>query len=345
MRATDSATDAQKRWGYAVIERQVQHMSLLLEDLLDVSRIARGTLHLRKQSTDLQSIVSVALETARPVIESRHHRLVVELPPDLKLEADPLRLAQVFANLLTNAAKYTQPQGVIRFAAELVGEELIVRVADNGIGIAAEDLRGIFRMFAQVRSAQEQAQGGLGIGLALTKGLVEMHGGTIEATSPGPGKGSKFTVRLAAAEKSAAPSGRPCSQGERRPALSKRILVADDNRDAAESLAVLLRLEGHDVLLAHDGDEALRALAQSEAEVALLDLGMPRMTGYEVARRIRDSGNSCNVLLIAITGWGQESDRERARAAGFDHHLTKPIDIDQLLRLLRSDDSKVVAAP
>jgi signal transduction histidine kinase len=330
----EKATEAQKRWSNNVIERQVLHMSLLLDDLLDVSRITHGTLQLRKQRTDLKSIIGAAVETARPLIDERRHQLVVEIPDDLEVNADPLRLAQVLSNLLTNAAKYTAPNGSIRVEVTQHEGALAVNVEDNGIGIATEDLPKVFGMFAQVRSAQEHAAGGLGIGLALAKGIVELHGGHIEASSAGIGKGSRFTVRLPnqLASAAMAPALRAVRGGNGM--SNKRILLADDNRDAAESLAVLLRLEGHEVELAHDGHAALRSFAARCPDVALLDIGMPNANGYEVARRIRAAPEGRGVLLIAITGWAQDADKHESLAAGFDHHLTKPIEPDALIGLL-----------
>jgi CheY-like chemotaxis protein len=317
-----------------VIERQVQHMSLLLDDLLDVSRITHGTLQLRKQQTDLHSIVNAAIETARPLIDERRHQLHIDVPEDLQVNADPLRLAQVLSNLLTNAAKYTNPNGSIRIGGTVSGTELVISVEDSGIGIAADDLQKVFGMFAQVRSAQDHAAGGLGIGLALAKGIVELHGGRIEAESAGSGQGSRFTVRLpnmvtgVIVDK----GSRGFSGGHAAP--NKRILLADDNRDAAESLAIILRLEGHEVDLAHDGVAALRAFEKRRPDVALLDIGMPEANGYEVARRIRGAPDGADVLLIAITGWAQDADRAKSRAAGFDHHLTKPVEPGTLIGLL-----------
>jgi PAS domain S-box-containing protein len=331
---SEQATEAQRRWSHNVIERQVQHMSLLLDDLLDVSRITHGTLQLRKQQTDVQSMVSAAVETARPLIDERQHTLSVQVAPDLQVFGDPLRLAQVLSNLLTNAAKYTNPRGRIRVDAALAGDDLVVSVEDSGIGIAAEDLPRVFGMFSQVRAAQEHAGGGLGIGLALARGIVELHGGRIEAASGGTGQGSRFTMRLPGA------SVMPLEQPQRRPpvnghaAAGKRILLADDNRDAAETLAIILRLEGHDVELAHDGHAALRAYAEKQPQVALLDIGMPEADGYEVARQIRARPGGDAVLLIAITGWAQDADKAQSRDAGFDHHLTKPIEPEALIELL-----------
>ncbi|HEY6123621.1 MAG TPA: ATP-binding protein, partial [Steroidobacteraceae bacterium] len=337
----DAATDAQKRWSNTVIERQVQHMSLLLDDLLDVSRITHGTLQLRKQQTDLQSIVSAAVETARPLIDERRHHLVVNVPDDLQVNADPLRLAQVLSNLLTNAAKYTDPEGEIRVTAEQRDESLTMWVEDSGIGIATEDLPKVFGMFAQVRSAQEHAAGGLGIGLALAKGIVELHGGRIEAASAGAGKGSRFTVRLPNRIVSVAPASAVDAGRSMNGVSNKRILLADDNRDAAESLAILLRLEGHEVELAHDGQTALQSFAARRPDVALLDIGMPKANGYEVARRIRAEPDGAGVLLIAITGWAQDADKAESRAAGFDHHLTKPIEPETLMGLLDRVQEKI----
>jgi signal transduction histidine kinase/ActR/RegA family two-component response regulator len=341
----ETASEAQKRWSNNVIERQVQHMSLLLDDLLDVSRITHGTLQLRKQQTDLQSIVSAAVETARPLIDERRHQLIVEVHEDLQVHGDALRLAQVLSNLLTNAAKYTNPLGTIRVTGAQQGDELIVAVEDSGIGIAPEDLPKVFGMFAQVRSAQDHAAGGLGIGLALAKGIVELHGGRIEAASAGVGKGSRFTVRLPNSQASAAraPVVRAARNGGG--AAGKRILLADDNRDAAESLAIILRLEGHEVHLAHDGNSALRSFSQHRPDVALLDIGMPKTNGYEVARRIRATPDGDGVLLIAITGWAQDADKAESRAAGFDHHLTKPIEPETLLALLAEQEMGARAFP
>jgi CheY-like chemotaxis protein/two-component sensor histidine kinase len=317
-----------------VIERQVQHMSLLLDDLLDVSRITHGTLQLRKQNTDLQSILGAAVETARPLIDERHHQLTIELPEGLQVHADPLRLAQVLSNMLTNAAKYTAPKGSIRVRAGQHEGTLSISVEDTGIGIAAEELPKVFGMFAQLRSAQEHAAGGLGIGLALAKGIVELHGGRIEAASAGIGKGSCFTVHLPNPVTTAVAARAPAVVRAGNGQLQRRILLADDNRDAAETLAILLRLEGHEVELAHDGQAALRSYEAHRHDVALLDIGMPNANGYEVARQIRASPEGRNVLLIAITGWAQDDDRLESREAGFDHHLAKPIEPETLLRLL-----------
>jgi CheY-like chemotaxis protein/two-component sensor histidine kinase len=341
---SDRASEAQRRWGYSVIERQVQHMSLLLDDLFDVSRITRGTLSLRKRSVDLRDAVSGAVEVARPLIDSHHHQLIVETPHALVLDADPLRLSQILANLLTNAAKYTPPGGTIRLIAERHERTAMIRVEDTGIGLREEDMPRIFQMFSQATS-HEHSQGGLGIGLALTKGLVEMHRGTIEASSAGPGKGSVFIVRLPLGERISAASERAGVEPEPRSVLSRRVLIADDNRDAAESLAILLRFEGHDVVVACDGNAALRLFEAHAPDVAVLDIGMPLLDGYEVARRIRASANGAQVLLVAVTGWGQEKDRRETREAGFDHHLTKPVEPEAVSQLIQPKGRDTAARP
>jgi PAS domain S-box-containing protein len=333
--ASERASDVQKRWAYAVIERQVQHMSLLLDDLLDLSRITRGALSLRKQQVDLQEVVGAAVETARPLIEERHHQLVVDIPDALQFSCDPLRLSQVFANLLTNAAKYTPPGGAIRIVCERQERTVLVRVEDNGVGLSAEDVPRIFQMFTQAGASQGHTEGGLGIGLALTKGLVEMHGGGIQVQSAGSGHGCVFTVRLPIGEVvRAAPAAR-VEEHDARLNVARRVLVADDNRDGAETLATVLRLEGHDVAVAHDGPAALLMFERHQPDVALLDIGMPQLDGYEVARRIRARADGAHVLLVAVTGWGQEKDRRQSAAAGFDYHLTKPVEPDVLIRLIQ----------
>jgi CheY-like chemotaxis protein len=337
-----NSTEAQRRWSHAVIERQVQHMSLLLDDLLDVSRIGRGTLLLRKSRESLAAIIDTAIETARPLIEGKRHHLVKILPQAaVVLEIDPLRIAQVLGNLLANAAKYTDPGGQIRVTAQHDAEYFVIRVKDNGIGLSKEQQSQVFTMFSQVPAAMERSQGGLGIGLALARGLVELHGGTIEASSAGLGHGTEISVRLPNSCVSAA-------SDDRRPPftaaptavhrLNRRILIADDNVDAADSLAELLRLDGHEVHVAYDGAQALATFARVEPDAALLDVGMPQVSGLEVARAIRQRPAGRRATLIAVTGWGQERDRLVALEAGFDHHLTKPMlpeDIQHLLARVR----------
>ena len=330
---SSSATPEQKNWSHEVIARQVRHMSLLLDDLLDISRITRGTLELRKQRTELAAIVESAVETARPAIDAKRHRLIVELPRvAVHLEADPLRLSQVLSNLLTNAAKYTDPEGRLRLVSEVIGGDVVIRVIDNGIGISPEALPNIFQMFSQVKSVQDRSDGGLGIGLALSRGLISLHSGRLEAHSAGLGQGSEFSVHLPTSvpgtAKAMAPPAPVAAGGKQR-----RILVADDNIDAGESLAMLLRLDGHEVELATNGTDALQIFERTRPEVAILDIGMPGLSGYEVAQRIRGNGYK-DVLLIAVTGWGQDADKARAAEAGFDHHFTKPVEPAALSALL-----------
>jgi PAS domain S-box-containing protein len=331
------ATDAQKRWSHDVISRQVHHMSLLLDDLLDISRITRGKLELRTEMTELAAIVDAAVETARPIIEAKRHRFVAEIPDEpVMFAADPLRLAQVLSNLLTNAAKYTDPAGLIRLRASADAEGIMIIVSDTGVGMSPEAISRVFVMFSQVKSTQDRSEGGLGIGLALAKGLVELHGGVIEARSEGRGKGSEFIVRLPR-RKVADPRRAATLHPSDGKSAKRRVLIADDNRDAAESLAMLLRLEGHEVTVAHNGREALAIFSSLLPEVAVLDIGMPEIDGYEVARQVRQQSLGQAATLIAVTGWGQEADKARALAAGFNHHFTKPIEPEQLTRLLRSD--------
>jgi signal transduction histidine kinase len=332
-----AATDAQKRWSHDVIDRQVQHMSLLLDDLLDISRVTRGTLALRMQLTELATVIESAVETARPTIDTKRHHLSVDIPGEpVHFTADPLRVAQVLSNLLTNAAKYTDPEGDIRIIAYCEGENIVIRVADSGIGISAATLPRVFNMFSQVHSNTDRSEGGLGIGLSLAKGLIELHGGTIEADSGGLGCGSEFTVRLPWRTTAGKSQHTVTSASASQPARQRRILIADDNRDSAETLAALLRMEGHEVTSVHDGPVALSVFSELKPDVALLDIGMPGLTGYEVARKMRQSGPKVSLTLIAITGWGQDIDKERAFAAGFDHHLTKPVDPQRLVELLKA---------
>jgi signal transduction histidine kinase len=323
-----AASDAQKAWSHQVISRQVQHMSLLLDDLLDISRITRGTLELRRQRTQLTDIVASAVETARPAIDAKQHTLSVHLPhAPVPLDVDALRLSQVLSNLLTNVAKYTEAGGHVRIEAEIIGGEVLVRVIDDGMGIAPEAMPGLFTMFTQAHTAADAADGGLGIGLALSRGLMELHGGRLEAQSAGVGTGSQFTMRLPANVPlpPAAPEGDASAAPPEAPIRPRRVLVADDNVDAGESLAMLLRLDGHEVQLASNGPQAVELFERMKPEIAILDIGMPGLNGYEVATRIRQK--ACDaVMLIAVTGWGQEADKARAAASGFDHHFTKPVE-------------------
>jgi PAS domain S-box-containing protein len=332
---SQTATDAQKQWGHDVIQRQVRHMALLLDDLLDVSRITRGILMLRRRPTLLSAAVDAAIETVRPRLEARQHVLAVELPdPPVALDADPLRLAQVFANLLANAAKYSDERARILVHARRVGADVEVSVRDTGIGIAAPALPHVFDMFTRVQPVNGCSEGGLGIGLALTKGLVELHGGTIACHSEGVGRGSEFVVRLPCTVASALPATDvPLPEPRPRGTPTRRVLIADDNRDAALSLAMLLRSDGHEVTVVHDGAAALEAISTRDVQVAVLDIGMPRLDGYEVARAVRQRVGA-DVTLVALTGWGDRADRQRAHDAGFDHHFTKPVEPARIAGLL-----------
>jgi PAS domain S-box-containing protein len=327
-----AAEPAQVDWSLQVIDRQVGYMARLLDDLLDVSRIGRGSLELRMERIQLASAVADAVETARPLLESKRHALTVELADEpLWLDADPVRLAEIFANLLTNAAKYTDPHGRIHLQAQRAGADVIVAIRDNGIGINPEMRPWLFEMFSQARSARERSEGGLGIGLALVQGLTRLHGGTVEVSSAGVGQGSEFTVRLPLASIESAqraPAMPDAPRSGKGPPL--RVLIADDNLDSAESLAILLQLEGHEVRLASNGREAVSLATQFGPDVALLDIGMPEMSGYEAAAQIRAQLDGQSMMLVAITGWGQEQDKQYAARAGFDHHLTKPIDLAEL---------------
>jgi len=323
------------QWAQAVIQRQVKHMSWLLDDLLDVARITQGKLELRKSRVSLTNIVDAAVEAARPLLDEKRHHLIVDLPPEVAtLDADPLRLAQVVSNLLNNAAKYTDPGGRIELSARVESSAVRITVTDNGIGIPAQSLDRIFDMFAQIDSQSSRTEGGLGIGLALVKGLVELHGGTAEVASAGPGQGTEFTIHLPLPtdEVNGAQSG--AMAAALHSAKTRRVLIADDNKDAADSLGILFEIDGHEVRVAHGGHAAL-ALAQTfRPDVALLDIGMPELSGYEVAAALRKEPWGKAIYLIALTGWGQESDRRQSKEAGFDRHLTKPIDMEALLVVL-----------
>ena len=317
-----------------MMERQLAHMVRLIDDLLDVSRITRGKLQLRRERVALAPIVQAAIETSRPTIDAGRHALTVEVTADpIELEADATRLAQVVANLLSNAAKYTDPGGHITLTAARDGDQVVIAVRDDGIGIAAEHLPGLFEIFFQVSPAIERSQDRLDIGLSLVRGLVELHGGTVHARSDGPGRGSEFTVRLPIA--AAHPLRSPAAEegGAASLGAARRVLIVDDNVDAAETLAMVLELDGHRVDVAHDGPRGLRLAEEARPEVVLLDIGLPKMNGYEVARHIRRQPWGAAMTLVAVTGWGQEDDKRRATEAGFDLHLTKPIAPEALRRM------------
>jgi CheY-like chemotaxis protein len=322
-------------WARDMIDRQVGQLVRLVDDLLDVSRISRGKIVLKKAVVALAEVVDLAVESCRPLLEARRHDLAVELPVErVWLEADATRLAQVLANLLNNAAKYTEEGGRVRLTAERRGDEVVLRVSDNGLGIDPPMLPRIFEPFAQADNTLARSEGGLGIGLTLARSLVELHGGTIEAHSEGLGKGSEFVVCLPVPQDVGQPSanGRPAEAGP--VAAPRRILVVDDNGDAAESLALLLDSLGHDVRTARDGQAAVAMAAVFQPEVVLLDIGLPRLDGYEVARRLRGLLGLKETLLVALTGYGQEEDRRRAEEAGFNSHLVKPADVAALQSLL-----------
>jgi PAS domain S-box-containing protein len=344
--AKKSGSESRRPQAQAIIERQVEHMSRLLDDLLDVSRITRGTLILRRSPVDLASAVSAAQEAARPLIEAKGHTLSLKLPKKpIRLVADPVRLAQVLANILINAAKYTDAGGRIELEAAREGRELLVAIRDNGIGISAEMMPRMFTLFAQAAPALERSEGGLGIGLSLVRGLVELHGGSVSAHSRGVGQGSKFVVRLPIGRGAARKSGDGSIRQPSAPTGPLRLLVADDNCDAATSCAALLEASGHEVSIAHGGREALDLACRLEPDALLLDIGMPELNGYELAQRIRGTAWGRRAMLIAVTGWGQEEDKRRALAAGFDRHLTKPIDPGGLESILQQAKARLPAHP
>ncbi|MDY3551774.1 response regulator [Gemmata sp. JC717] len=317
----------------AMMERQLGQMVHLVDDLLDVARFSSGKIVLRKERLELAPVLGTAVETSRPLIEVGRHELTVDVPAEpLLLDGDRTRLTQIFANLLNNAAKYTPKGGRITLAAAREGERAVVRVTDNGIGISAEMLPQVFDLFTQVGSAVDRAQGGLGIGLTLVKRLVALHGGEIAAHSAGEGKGSEFVVRLPLVNRPAAaePAASVAAPPEPRLKGGAPVLIVDDNLDAAESLAELLEMKGHTVRTARDGAEAIRVLGTFRPRLVLLDLGLPGMSGYELAERLRDDPALSGVALAALTGWGKDEDRRRTKEAGFDYHFVKPADLSQV---------------
>jgi PAS domain S-box-containing protein len=328
--------DPELLWCNELIDRQVQHMSRLLDDLFDVSRITRGKLELRPERFELAEIVRTAIEISRPHFERRGQQLDVSLPKEpIAVHADSVRLAQVFANLLNNAAKYTPSGGHISVTCERQDGAAVVSVTDDGVGIDPELLPGIFEIFSQAPKVLSGPQEGLGIGLSLVRSLVQSHGGTVEAHSEGPGKGSRFVVRLPVLVQAAPqPPVRAIQPAAKQPVLPSRLLIADDLRDSADSLALLLRLHGHEVRAVYDGDAALKAAEEFRPDIALLDIAMPKRDGYETCRSIRGQPWSKGMYIVAVTGWGQQEDRLRAQQAGFDHHLVKPVDPAALVELL-----------
>jgi signal transduction histidine kinase len=330
-------TPAQHKHATEVIERQVAHMSRLLDDLMDVSRITRGVLELKKGTTELTMVVGAAIETARPALDAKRHSLSVDLPAQpVRLEADPVRLAQVLSNLLINAAKYTEPDGLVELRAAREGEQVVISVRDDGIGIPAEMKPRLFTMFSQGPAPLGRTEGGLGVGLSLVRGLVTLHGGTVEARSDGAGCGSEFIVRLPIGSPPPARvvSAEPPQAGASGAGL--KVLVVDDNRDAADTGATLLEVSGHEVRTAYTGQRALELAESFKPHALLLDIGLPDVDGYQLARTMRATPWGHSMALIAVTGWGQEEDRRRALEAGFDHHVTKPIAAETMDLLLRS---------
>jgi CheY-like chemotaxis protein len=317
----------------AMMQRQVAQMVRLIDDLLDVSRISRGAIDLQLGRVELASIIHDAVAATGPICDSQGLELAVELPAEpVYLHADPARLAQIVGNLLNNACKFTPAGGRVELAADVEQDAAVIRVRDTGIGIAPEQLSHIFDMFMQGDASLERSQSGLGIGLTLVKRLVEMHGGSVEATSAGIGRGSEFTVRLPTMHAPPPAAARPSADDA--VVTGRRILVVDDNRDAAESLAMLLRLSKNDVHVAYDGEEAFDSAARLRPEVILLDIGLPKLNGYEVARRIRREPWGKTAVVVALTGWGQDEDRAQSNDAGFDGHLVKPVEHSALMNLL-----------
>jgi PAS domain S-box-containing protein len=318
-----------------MMERQVRQLAHLIDDLLDIARVTNGKVEIRKARVDLNAIVADAVETSLPLIEQKQHTLDLQLhAAPLPVQADATRIAQVIGNLLTNAAKYTPPGGAISLHVTQDGADAVIAVADNGVGIPSASLESVFEMFSQVGSNRQHAQGGLGIGLSLVRQLIGLHDGTVSAHSDGIGKGSRFVVRLALDQAAVvpAPANAPATQGKANGPL--RILVTDDNVDAAVTLSMLLEIDGHDVTLAHDGQQALQLAAQCLPDVAFLDIGLPDMSGHEVARRLRQIAGLERCTIVAVSGWGAQDDLARSSAAGFDAHFTKPVDSSRVLDYL-----------
>jgi CheY-like chemotaxis protein len=332
MRLRDGEHSAAER---AIIERQAHHLVRLVDDLLDVSRITRGKVELKRQRIETAQFVARAIEMASPILEHRQHRLnVVVATRGLTVDGDPERLAQVVSNLLTNAAKYTEHGGLITITARKQAGQVVISVKDTGIGIEPEMLPRIFEMFVQEKQAIDRAQGGLGLGLTIVRSMVALHGGTVDVTSQGRNRGAEFIVRLPAAEgRASVPAAAPA--GDRAtPEGGRRVLIVDDNEDAADLMAEALESMGHSTRVAYDGPQALRLVGDFVPDVALVDIGLPVMDGHELARRLRESPQLSELRIVAVTGYGQEADRQRSREAGFDAHLVKPVDVDRLADII-----------
>ena len=319
-----------------IIDRQTAHLHRLIDDLLDVARVTQGKIALHRERVELLNVVGQALEISRPLIEAKRHELSVSLPDQpVQLDGDLARLAQALSNLLNNAAKYTDPCGHIALKAVRRGDELEISVSDDGMGISAEDLPRMFELFAQSQRGIDRAQGGLGVGLTLVRKIAELHGGRASAKSGGPGMGSEFTIVIPALRQVSNPSPPPEPRAAAKGARGRRVLVVDDNVDSAETVAMLLGTDGHLTRLAHDGEAALLAAREFVPELIVLDLGLPGMSGYDVARKLRSEPGMAEVTLVALTGYGREEDRARSRDAGFEYHLTKPVEYEELGALVR----------
>jgi PAS domain S-box-containing protein len=332
----ETCDESTRKEARSVIKRQVDQMTRLVDDLLDLSRVTRDKIELRKEIVDLASIIDSALETSRPAIDSAGHEWKVDLPEQpLRVEVDPSRIAQVFSNLLNNASKFTERGGIIEIKARQQGSEVVVSIRDNGIGIACEELAHVFDMFRQVDQSLEKSHGGLGIGLTLVRRLVELHGGTVNAQSEGPGKGSEFNVRLPAANSVEQKSQTQTAKNGKETAISNlRVLVVDDNHDSGHTLALLLKHKGHEVRTAGDGLEAITVAEEFRPDVILMDVGMPKVNGYEATRRLRETPFGKDIMIVALTGWGQASDIASSIEAGCSAHLVKPVDFTKLESLL-----------
>jgi PAS domain S-box-containing protein len=331
-------TPDEVEWATSIIHRQAEHMSRLVEDLLDVARITRGTIELRRDRIEIGTILKTAVEASTALVERSRHKLHVSYPSEpLWVEGDTTRLTQVVANLLDNAAKYTDTGGRIWLTGEREGDEAVIRVKDTGIGIPSEMLPRIFDMFTQASMSPERTQGGLGVGLSLVERLVKLHGGTVTAYSSGAGRGSQFTIRLPLAAAQQPPSVERRAPRDQLESVNRcRVLVVDDNVDSVDSLAMLLRMMGHEVATANDGEVALTAADEFRPDVAILDIGLPKVNGYDLAKQLREKEWAKDVVLVALTGWGQEQHRRRSQESGFNHHLTKPVELEVLQQILET---------
>ena len=330
-----TSANATLTWVHDIIKRQVDHLTQLLDDLLEVSRLTSGKVALKKRPVEISEAMRFALEAARPLIRGRRQHLSVDFPPQpLTVDGDPTRLIQIFSNLLHNAAKYTQEGGSIRFSAERQAETVQVRVTDDGCGIAAETLPHIFDLFMQEGRSLDHAQGGLGVGLTVVRRLVALHGGTVQATSPGLGLGSEFVVVLPLMQNPPLEVPRSIERELESPGPCHRIAVIDDNVDANDSLSAVLRMMGHEVSTAFDGNSGYELIRHTNPQVVVCDIGLPGIDGYQIITLLRQTMKGPMPVMIALTGYGQPEDRARTLAAGFDHHLTKPVDVEALLRLI-----------